>query len=174
MHRLRAISPGACHCQQGHLGRNWPQQLRQHCGARDIVRSKADSSYLQCLRINTDVQLAPLTPTFCAMLFALPFALPQERGPCGVKQQVQLARAGSICHLQIQAALSEAQRAEVGNCPRQPRQGQQRMHKTCSAESSAPGRKLCSLAKVTPFLNFYTLVICHKSLEIRESSIIDI
>ena len=74
----------------------------------------------------------------------------------------------------IQTALSAAHRAEVRNRPRQPRQGQQRMHKTSSAESSAPVRKLCSLVKVTPFFNFYTLVICHKSLEIRESSIIDI
>ena len=65
----------------------------------------------KCLGIDTDVQLVPLAPTFCAMLFALPFALTQEFGPCGVEPQFQPARAGSTRHLHIQVVPGAAKRA---------------------------------------------------------------
>lgn len=42
---------------------------------------------------------------------------------------MQPIHAGSIRHEHLQAALSAAQRTEVRNRPRQPRQSQQRLHK---------------------------------------------
>ena len=86
MHGLRVISPIACHCQQWLLGRNLLQQLRQHRSVSDIVRNNIDSPYLQRLRINNDLQLAPLAAALCPMLFAPPLAFAKELDACGVNQ----------------------------------------------------------------------------------------
>jgi len=98
--------------------------LRRHRSVSDIVGGDADSPYLQRLRINADVQLAPLAPTLRPMLFAFPLAFSQEFNACGVNQQVQAGCARAVRHLHIQTALAATQRAEVGDRPHQSRQRQ--------------------------------------------------
>lgn len=87
-----------------------------------MVRSYADSPYLQRLRINADVQLAPLATMLCPVLFALPLTFSQELDASGVNQQVQTGCAGAVRHLDTQTALATTQRAEVGSWP--PQSGQ--------------------------------------------------
>ena len=78
MHSLRVIGTVTCDAQQWLVLRQLCQQLRHQGRIADVVGGDADGSHLQCLGIDTDVQLAPLMSTFRAMLFALPFAFAQE------------------------------------------------------------------------------------------------
>lgn len=56
-----------------------------HRRIADVVGGHADGSHLQCLDIDADVQLAPLTPRFGSVLFTLPFTFAQELDTCRVK-----------------------------------------------------------------------------------------
>jgi hypothetical protein len=69
------------------------QQVWHYHRIADVVGGHADGSHLQRLGINADVQLAPLTSTFRAMLL-LPFAFAQELDARAGVQQIQSTRTG--------------------------------------------------------------------------------
>jgi hypothetical protein len=71
------------------------QQVWHYHRIADVVGGHADGSHLQRLGINADVQIAPLTSTFRAMLL-LPFAFAQELYARAGVQQIQSTRTGAI------------------------------------------------------------------------------
>ena len=91
---LGVVGSVAADRQQRFVRVDLPEQTGQHrCVAYRLGRD-LDRPDLQRLRVDTDVQLAPLAPVLCAVLLSLPFAFAHHLQAGAIDQQVQPCAAG--------------------------------------------------------------------------------
>ena len=72
------------------------RRLPEHRGITDVITRHTDGHNLQGIRIDTNVQLTPLTAVFSAALFAFPLAFTQELDAYRVKQKTQVSLTASV------------------------------------------------------------------------------
>ena len=68
--RLRVIRSVSAHAGKGLLSRNLSHQVGQHLWITHAVVRGLNGPYLQCLRVNPQVNLAPLAPVLGPVLLA--------------------------------------------------------------------------------------------------------
>lgn len=141
MARLGVIGAIPADAGQGFVRRYLSQQVGQHGGISHAVVGHFDGPYLQGLRIDAQMHLAPLPTVLGTVLFALPFIFAQELDAGAVHQQVQRAGAGSVGQLHPQRLLAPTHGAVVGHPPAQVCHAQQALHKAqalaqCQAEQA--------------------------------------
>ena len=107
------------------LRRNLCQQFWPHQCVANGVAGDLDRPDLQRLRVDAQVDLAPLAPVFGPVLPALALAFAQELDRGAVDQQLQGLRTGPIADLDLQRLLAPTHRAVVLHLPVLPSKSQQ-------------------------------------------------
>lgn len=105
--------------------RDLGEQLWQHGRIADGVVGDLDGSDLQRLRVDAQLDFAPLTPVLSSMLLHFPFPFTQHLHARAVDQQVQPASVGTCRDGHAQGLLAPAQGAAIGYWPIEPGEPQQ-------------------------------------------------
>lgn len=96
---------------------NLSQQLGQHRRISNGIAAHLDGAYLQRLRIDAQMDLAPFTPVLGAVLLAFPLAFAQELDARAVHQQLQRRLGSLVALFYLQGLLASADRAAVRYWP---------------------------------------------------------
>lgn len=117
-------------------------------GIDHAVVCDLNGPYLQCLRVNTQVHLAPLAPILGTVLFAFPLPLAQELDACAVDQQIQRCAAALVRQLHLQCLLAAADGAEIWHVPIEPRQLHHALHRPQTLAKGQTEQALDAQAKL--------------------------
>lgn len=104
----------------------------------NIAGGELGGADLQCLLINSDVDLAPDAPFRAAVLAGVPFPLALDLDACAVDQQVQRTLRPAKGDVDLQRLLTAAEGAEGRHRPVQADQPQEAFDKPSSPWSLGP------------------------------------
>jgi len=105
--------------------RDLAEEVRQDRRIINVAPGDLDGTDLQCLLVNSDMDLPPDPPLGPAMLAGVPLTFSLDLDPGAVDQQVQRPLGAAIWNVHRQSFLATRQRAEVGDSPVQTDQAQQ-------------------------------------------------
>src|SRR5690606_37550953 len=105
--------------------RDLAEQVGQDRCITDMAPGDLDSADLQCLLVDSEVDLAPDAPLGAAVLARVPLAFALNLDAGAVDQQVQRPFGATIRNVDGEGLLASAQRAEVGHRPVKADQAQQ-------------------------------------------------